>query len=100
MKKFIAYLFAAILSIFIFLVGFEDKKNIAPNQFYKVYLDDQILGVIKNKEDLLNYIDKEGSNIKEKYKVDRNVHIVPTGIEVDRFFVENMNKKEVPLFAY
>ena len=32
---------------------------------------------------------------KEKYKVDRNVHIVPTGIEVDRFFEENMDKKKV-----
>lgn len=30
---------------------------------------------------------------KEKYKVDRNVHIVPTGIEVERFYKEN-NKKE------
>lgn len=32
---------------------------------------------------------------KEKYKVDRNVHIVPTGIEVERFFEENVNMKEV-----
>lgn len=26
---------------------------------------------------------------KEKYKVDRNIHIVPTGIEVERFYKEN-----------
>ncbi|MDD3187626.1 MAG: glycosyltransferase family 4 protein [Bacilli bacterium] len=26
---------------------------------------------------------------KEKYKVDRNIHIVPTGIEVERFYREN-----------
>ena len=26
---------------------------------------------------------------KEKYKVDRNVYIVPTGIEVERFYLEN-----------
>lgn len=32
---------------------------------------------------------------KEKYQVDRNIHIVPTGIEVDRFFEENVDKKEV-----
>jgi len=32
---------------------------------------------------------------KEKYKVDRNVHIVPTGIEVERFFTENINQKKV-----
>lgn len=29
---------------------------------------------------------------KEKYKVDRNVYIVPTGIEVEKFYLEN-NKK-------
>lgn len=29
---------------------------------------------------------------KEKYKVDRNVYIVPTGIDVEKFYVEN-NKK-------
>ena len=32
---------------------------------------------------------------KEKYNVERNIHIVPTGIEVERFFKENVNKKEV-----
>ena len=30
---------------------------------------------------------------KEKYKVDRNVYIVPTGIEVEKFYLEN-NKDE------
>ena len=32
---------------------------------------------------------------KEKYKVDKNIHIVPTGIEVDRFYKENNNQNEV-----
>ena len=32
---------------------------------------------------------------KEKYKVDRNVHIVPTGIEVERFYKEKFNSKEL-----
>ena len=27
--------------------------------------------------------------MKEKYEVDRNVHIVPTGIEIERFYKEN-----------
>lgn len=30
---------------------------------------------------------------KEKYNVERNIHIVPTGIEVERFYKENMNQK-------
>ena len=32
---------------------------------------------------------------KKKYKVDRNVHIVPTGIEVERFYEENFDKNEI-----
>lgn len=32
---------------------------------------------------------------KEKYTVDRNVHIVPTGIDVDRFYIENLNENEL-----
>ncbi len=32
---------------------------------------------------------------KKKYNVERNVHIVPTGIEVDRFFKKNVPVKEV-----
>ena len=32
---------------------------------------------------------------KEKYKYDRNVHIVPTGIEIERFYKENLNKEKV-----
>lgn len=31
----------------------------------------------------------------EKYKFDKSIHIIPTGIEVDRFFEENINPKNV-----
>lgn len=32
---------------------------------------------------------------KEKYKVDRNVHIIPTGIEIDRFYRENFKISQI-----
>lgn len=32
---------------------------------------------------------------KEKYKVDKNVHIIPTGIEVNKFYKENINKEKL-----
>ena len=32
---------------------------------------------------------------KEKYKVDRNVHIVPTGIEIERFYKEKFDIKQL-----
>ncbi len=32
---------------------------------------------------------------KEKYKFKKNINIIPTGIEVERFFTENINQKEI-----
>ena len=32
---------------------------------------------------------------KEKYNVDKNIYIIPTGIEIDRFYKENVNSKDV-----
>lgn len=32
---------------------------------------------------------------KEKYHFKKNIHIIPTGIEVERFYEENIDKKEV-----
>ena len=32
---------------------------------------------------------------REKYKFEKNIHIIPTGIEVDRFFEENIDNKLV-----
>lgn len=34
---------------------------------------------------------------KKKYKYDRNVHIIPTGIEVERFYKENFSLSELEL---
>lgn len=32
---------------------------------------------------------------KDKYKFEKNIHIIPTGIETERFYIENINQKEV-----
>ena len=32
---------------------------------------------------------------KEKYNVDKSIHIIPTGIEIERFYDENVDKEEV-----
>lgn len=32
---------------------------------------------------------------KEKYKYDRNVHIIPTGIEIEKFYTEKISKDKV-----
>ena len=32
---------------------------------------------------------------KEKYKFEKNIHIIPTGIETERFYIENIDQKDV-----
>ena len=32
---------------------------------------------------------------KEKYQFEKNIHIIPTGIETERFYKENINEKEI-----
>lgn len=32
---------------------------------------------------------------KEKYKVDKNIHIIPTGIELERFYKENLDLEKL-----
>ena len=82
LKKVLLWLFMILLSVAVILLGFDNKKNIVPNYLYQVYLDDQILGVIDDKEELYNYIDREGKNIKEKYKA-KKVN-APNGLDVKK----------------
>ena len=32
---------------------------------------------------------------KEKYKVDKNIHIIPTGIEIEKFYKENISQSKL-----
>ena len=46
-------------------------------------------------EELIVPTKKTYDLFKQKYKVDKNIHIIPTGIEVERFYHENHNKEEI-----
>jgi len=49
----------------------------------------------KTIEELIVPTKKTYDLFKEKYKYDRNVHIIPTGIEIERFYKERLNKEKV-----
>ena len=51
-------------------VGFP-KNSGEPNNLYQVYLDGEVLGVIENREELLNMINDEQQDIRETYHVDQ-----------------------------
>ena len=58
---------------------FEPTKRIIHN-YYQVYLGGEKIGLISNKEDLLDLIDEEQQEIKDKYKVDKVYS--PSGLEI------------------
>ena len=87
MKKIVLYFFVIILSIGVFALGYEEKKQIAPNHVYQVYLDDQILGTVSSKKELEDYIDKKGEIFKTKYNVDKVY--APNGILINKIVTYN-----------
>lgn len=65
----------------------KSSKKLA-EYFTKFYCD-------KTATELIVPSKKTYSLFKEKYKVNRNVHIVPTGIEVDRFYKEKLKNTHI-----
>lgn len=68
MRKFITILIACLS---VFTCGFGYSKNLEPNSFYQVYLNDELLGTIKSKQALEDYIDKNGQFYKNKFGVNK-----------------------------
>ena len=69
MHKKIKYSFVAImLLITLITTGFATISS-KPQTLYRVYLKGESLGLIKSKNSLENYIDKEQNEIKKKYNV-------------------------------
>lgn len=89
MKKISIYILVLLLSAVVFILEFQDKNTIIPNYYYQVYLDDEVLGVIKSKDELEKYIDNEGSSIKEQYNVDKVY--APNGLQIKRIITYSSN---------
>ena len=83
-KSLIPVFISVVLAVsIIFLMGMQrtdDNKN--PREIYKVYIDGELVGAIKSKKALEEYIDKEQEQLKNEYDVD-NVYI-PNGIDIQK----------------
>ncbi|MDD2434658.1 MAG: M23 family metallopeptidase [Bacilli bacterium] len=82
MKKISTWIIILLLSVAIFWLGFDYKTSIKPKTYYQVYLDDQVLGVIKSKEKLYDYINNKGNYYKKELGVD--TVYPPNGLEVKK----------------
>ena len=64
----------------LFVTGFTNKDEEPIQDVYQVYLDGKEIGIVKSKEELEDYIDKQQSVIKSKYNV-KNVYS-PKGLDI------------------
>ncbi len=67
---------------------FNDTSKKIVEHLTKFYCD-------KTAKELIVPTKKAYDLFKEKYKVDKNVHIIPTGIEIEKFYKENINKEKI-----
>lgn len=69
--------------------GYFDKSSKKIVEYLtKFYCD-------KSTSELIVPTKKTYDLFKEKYKVDKNIHIIPTGIELERFYKESLDKKKL-----
>lgn len=67
---------------------FNDTSKKIVEYLTKFYCD-------KTAKELIVPTKKAYDLFKEKYKVDKDVHIIPTGIEIEKFYKENLDNKKL-----
>ncbi len=78
-KKGIIGIFTCLLACgLVFFTGYS--KSVNPQELYRVYLDGKTIGYIKDKTLLEDYIDREQSELKKKYNVDKVY--APNGLDI------------------
>ena len=82
MKKWQSILILIISIILIGYFGIHYNSGIKAIILYKVYLNEEVIGIIESKEELENYIDKQNTKYKEKYGVDKVYS--PNGLEIKK----------------
>lgn len=68
MKKIGTYFLIFILSIIVFLLGFNYTSSIQPHTYYNVYLDSELMGMIESKQELEKYINSQADIIRDNVK--------------------------------
>lgn len=96
LNKFLQVLLAIIVSAIVIFLGFTTSTNAMPNTYYQVYLKDEMIGVIKSKKELDDYIDAQNIKYKKKYKV-KTIY-APSDLvtkKIDTYDKEVMDVKKV-----
>ncbi|MDO5011750.1 MAG: hypothetical protein Q4E31_13060, partial [Intestinibacter bartlettii] len=86
MPVFISLVISLIIIVFIGINNSNSDSYIT-KEVYNVYLDGKLIGSIKSKKSLENYINKEQSNLKKEYGV-KKIY-VPNGIDIEKCLTHN-----------
>lgn len=68
MKNIGKYFLIVLLSVIIFLFGFNYKDNKEPKSLYRVYLDKELIGTIESREELEDYMNSQASVIRDNLR--------------------------------
>ncbi len=82
MKKLSFWLVVIIMLASTCVLGFSYKKNVIPNSYYQVFLNDKLLGTVTSETELKNYINENGNFYKRKYNVDTIYE--PKGLHINK----------------
>lgn len=79
----ISYAISTVLIVIILVfLGFTHNINSEPMNVYNVYLDGKIIGVVKDKNEFENYINRKENAIMKKYGVDKVY--MPNGVIIKK----------------
>lgn len=76
-----------IISLFIFLFGFNNELSKEPRVVYTVYLDGKSIGTIASRDSFEDYINIKEEELKKKYEV--NTVYTPEGVEIKKNITYN-----------
>lgn len=93
LNKIMGVCFTILIGIIVFFIGVKKKVEGIPNNLYRVYLNGNTIGLIESKQDFLDLIDREQTEIKEKYKVDKVYP--PNGLDIQEVITYDNNISDV-----
>ncbi|MCI5677807.1 MAG: M23 family metallopeptidase [Acholeplasma sp.] len=95
MKKYIPYIVILITTVisFFLIQNYGNKKY--PNEYYNVYIDSKLIGIIKSEKELNDYIDEVTSHYINVEKKEKKYYIYENGkIKEETANIISSNKKE------
>lgn len=92
-NKIITILITIVFAVALFYIGINPEGKINPQEAYLIYLNGNKIGMIKEKDDLLNKINLEQEEIKKKYGV--NQVYPPTGLEIIKHITYDTNYSNI-----